>query len=460
MDIKEITDSGRNASSVIGDLKKKSVFVPSWAKLEKEYNPMLHPVMTDKNYSDKTNKKGEVERMTRTILGWQKLAVKRMGELLFGLPVTRVYKPKDEAEESAAAIMEGIFRKNRIDSVNLERAKNLYASCENVTIWYTQETPAIYGGASSPLKLRCKNFSPKDGAAIYPLFDEYDDLIALSVEYTRIDGDETWVYFDTYTAEEHIRWSSHNGELAEDLREAITIGKIAGVYINRPEPIWEDQSGNVYEAEWTLSRNGNYIRKNARPNWVVFADEKVGFGNEPIGSNEGRNVLQYPANAKAEYVTWQQATESIKFQIDELKKQFFLQLQLPDMSMDNLKTSPMSGEARKMMFIDAQMKAGDESGIWLEAFDREVNVVRAFAKVMFPNLEAAFDSLEVENVINVYQIRDDAEKITNLINATGGKAVMSQKTAIQYLGWADNVDDEMKQIAEESTSNLFDEPAM
>lgn len=451
---------GRNISNIIADLKKKTIPVPAWGELQKEYNPKLHPVMTDKNYKDKTDKKGNVERMTRTILGWQKLAVKRISELLFGLPVLRVYKPKDEQEQRVAAIMESIYNKNRINSINLERGKNVYASCENVTIWYTQEQPTLYAGEMSKLKLRCKNFSPMQGASLYPLFDEYDDLVALSVEYTRRDGDDTWIYFDTYTADEHIRWSNHNGKLEEDLREPVALQKITGIYTPRPEPVWEDQSGNVYEAEWTLSRNGNYIRKNARPNWVVFSDEKVNYGSEPIGSTEGRNVLQYPYNAKAGYSTWEQATDSIKFHIEQLKQQFFMQLQLPDMSMDNMKTTPMSGEARKMMFIDAQMKAADESGIWLETFDREVNVVKAFMKVMFPQLAAAIDSLEVENVINVYQIRDEAEKIQNLTNATGGKAIMSQRTAVQNLGYTDNVDEEMQLIAEESTSSLFAEPTM
>lgn len=40
-------------------------------------------------------------------------------------------------------------------------------------------------------------------------------------------------------------------------------------------------------------------------------------------------------------------------------------LQLPDMSQESMKQTPMSGEARKMMFLDAQQKVLDESGIWI-----------------------------------------------------------------------------------------------
>lgn len=459
MDIKEITSETRDAGSIIADLKKKSVQVPEWAELEKEYEPSNHPVVTDKLYRDKVTRK-VVERMTRITLGWQKLATKRMSELMFGIPVQRVYKPTNDQEKQVAEIMEAIFKRNRIDSVNIERGRHLFASCENMTLWYAQEQPAEYAGQRTQLKLRCKNYSPMNGVSIYPLFDEYGDLVALSLEYNRSEDDRTITYFETYTDSEHIRWRTDTGTIEEETREPIELMKIPAIYTMRPEPIWEDQSENVYEAEWTLSRNGNYIRKNARPNWVIFSDNNVKYGTEPAGDNAGRNILQYGQNDKAQYVTWQQAIDSIKFHIEEIKRNFFMQLQLPDMSMDSMKATPMSGEARKMMFIDAQMKVTDESGIWLEAFDREINVIRAFMKKMYPTLASAIDSLSVEVVITPYQIRDDAERIGNLMNATAGKAIMSQRTAVANLGYVEDVDKELADIASESNIDVFQEPMM
>lgn len=457
MEIKEIIDEKRDANSIISDLKRKNNIPPAWAKLQEQYEPTKHPVMTDRTYADKVTRKG-IERMTRITLGWQKLAVKRMTELMFAIPVQRVYKSTNDAEKQVAEIMEAIFKRNRIDSVNIERGRHLFASCENVTLWYSQEQDTDYAGNKSKLKLRCKNFSPMNGTSIYPLFDEYDDMVAISFEYSRIEDGRTINYFETYTDDTHIRWRSDGGHIEEELREPIKLMKIPAIYTLRNEPIWEDQSENVYEAEWTLSRNGNYIRKNARPNWVIFSDNNIKLGTEPGNDNAGRNVLQYGQNDKAQYVTWQQAIESIKFHVEEIKRNFFMQLQLPDMSMDSMKATPMSGEARKMMFIDAQMKVTDEAGIWLEAFDREINVVRAFMKKMFPKLATAIDSLQVEIVITPYQIRDDAERINNLSNATGGKAIMSQRTAIANLGYVEDVDRELKDIANESTIDLFQEP--
>ena len=64
-------------------------------------------------------------------------------------------------------------------------------------------------------------------------------------------------------------------------------------------------------------------------------------------------------------------------------------------------------------------------GPWLEFFDREVNVVKAFAKKMYPSLAGAIESLQVEVLITVYQIRDETERINNLTNATNGKPIRS-----------------------------------
>jgi hypothetical protein len=79
---------------------------------------------------------------------------------------------------------------------------------------------------------------------------------------------------------------------------------------------------------------------------------------------------------------------------------------------------------------------------------------------MYPQLATAIDNIQVDVVITPYQIRDEAEKITNLTNATGGKSIMSQRTAIANLGYVEDVDAELEQIANEDMSNVFEQPAM
>ena len=293
---------------------------------------------------------------------------------------------------------------------------------------------------------------------LYPLYDETGDMIALSVGYKRVVGKETFEYFDTYTAERHYKWEKTGADgwgLVEedDIRQ---IGKIPAIYMWRPEPIWEDTSSLVYEMEWAVSRNGNYLRKNSKPLFCVFADEEIDYGQEGDEKAEFKSILQYPKGSTAGYVTWEQAVENLKFHVTELRQSFFTQLQLPDWSYESMKSTPMSGESRKQLFIDAQMKVKDESGRLLEFFDREANVVKAFLKLALgDSLADAVDALPVENEITPFIITEEKDTITNLMTANGNKPIISQREAIEQLGWSDDVDKTMQEITEESTLDSF-----
>lgn len=408
MDITKLIKNAKSPADAILRLKDKSGSIPTWAELKAAYYPKNHPVMDKAKYPDVVVDNGdgttELVAVTRVTFDLQRLAVKRMNELMFGIPVKRVYKfdETNENQRMLAEAMENIFARVRIDSMNIARGRSYFASCETMTLWYGEKVDTDIYGIPSKLRLRCVNYSPMNGDEIYPLFDEYGDLVALSVQYTRKQMGQTVTYFDSYTAETRYKWSSKGDEKSVWVLEEsqpIVMHKIPAIYACRETPIWEDTSDMIYEMEWAMSRNGNYIRENSRPLFVVFADEEIKFGNEPSPNKTGKGILKYPRGSSANYVTWNQSVESLKFHVLELRQNFFTQLQLPDWSFENMKSVPMSGEAMKQMFIDAILKVRDESGVWLEFFDREVNVVKAFMKLMFPNNEKDIDAIQVSNVI-------------------------------------------------------------
>ena len=461
MKIEEIFQQASSDKAIIAALKEKSVTVPAWggAKgLQKEYDPTLHPVMNRAIYPDVAHKDGSLEAVTRVTLDLQRLAVRRMSELVCGTPVKRVYSPENDNQQKVARVLEAIYQRNRIDSMNVERTNMLFAGCEVMTLWYAVEEQNTLYGESLPLKLRCRDFSPMNGDELYPLFDEYGDMIAMSVGYRRKVGKKTVQFFDTYTSERHVKWSTQEGDWSVEEDEAMAIGKIPAVYVYRPTPIWEDTSKIVYEMEWALSRNGNYLRKNSKPLFVVFADEQIDYGEEKDEREEFRAIMQYPKGSTANYVTWAQAIDNLKYYISELRQSFFTQLQLPDWSYEKMSQQALSGESRKQLFIDSMLKVKDESGRLLEFFDRETNVLKAFAKQMLPaTMHNDIDALKVENVVTPFTINDDKETISNLVLANGNKAVMSQRESIEALGWSDDVDETMRQIEEESARDVFEQ---
>ena len=456
--IQDILGGSMTERERITALKQKTIDVPIWTGkqgLINEYDPTKHPVMNKQLYPDLVKDDG-VERVTRITLSFQRLAAKRMSELLSGIPVKRIYKPGDEKQQQVATYLEKIFDRNRINSVNTDRTNALFAGCEIFTLWYAVEQKNNLYGFASPLKLRCRTFSPMLGDELYPFFDEYGDMVAMSIGYTRKVGRKNVQYFDTYTDDRHIKWSNESGEWLAVEDEKTTVGKIPGIYTFRPTPIWEDTSRNVYEMEWTLSRNGNYIRENSKPKFIVCADEIIQYGDEKSGNKEFKSVMQYPTGARAEYVTWSQAIESLKFQIDTLRNLFFTQLQLPDWSYEKMSQQALSGESRKQMFIDAELKVQDESGRWLEFFDREINVAKAFLKLMLGQAwHEAIDALPVENVITPYRITDRKEEVETLMTANGNKPIMSQRESIEAYGRSDNVDQTLKEINEQEMADSF-----
>lgn len=452
---------------VIERLKKKTIAVPAWEDLKKQYEVKEHRVFTDKAaYPDSVE--GDFEKMTRIGLGLQKLAAKRMAELTYGVPVKRIYKAASDKEKEAATVIEKVFQRNRINAVNLQRAKMLFAGCEAFTLWYAVEQANSYYGlpshAPSPIKLRCKNYSPMEGDGLYPVFDEYGDMLAMAFSSKRKDGDKEIEYFDIYTDTQHVRYVNDGGWSAP-VAEAITIGKIPGVYVWRKEPIWEDTTETVHESEMALSRNGNYLRRNAKPILAVFADGEIGPEGEatqeegPSDDNATRDIVQYPKGSTMQYVTWAQSVDSLKLYLSELRQAFYTQLQLPDFSFDNMKTTPMSGEARKMMFVDAQLKVMDESGPLLEMHDRELNVIKAFVKVILPSHATEIDALEVETIITPFSITDEKEVIQNIMTATGGLPIMSQRQGVESLAWSDDVEKTMAEMQGEAMARAG-EPMM
>ncbi len=438
-------------TAIVQELKNKTFTPPKWSDLVKEYDPTKHPVMDKSRYPDHLSDSGQVIPVSRVTHALQKLAVDRTTEITFATPAKRNYHLDEENERQVKVrgYIEGILHSVRIDALNLERARYYYAACEFATIWYSIKKPISYNGDKFMQKLRTRTFSPMQGEEIYPLFDDSGDLVAQSIE-TKL-SDKKTTYFDTYTADRHIQWRSYGSDSPKrTLDEPITLQKIPLVYMVRPLPIWEHTSPIVYEMEWTQSRNGNYIQQNAKPLLGIFADREIEVGADPESGdpNQGLGVYQFPQGADVRYITWQQATESTKFHIDELRKNFFTTLQLPDWSYENMKSTPMSGEARKQLFIDAHLKARRESGAWVEALEREINIIKSYLKLWLPTeWHPDIDAVTVDYEIQPFAISEERDRIENIALAKNAR-MLSTVEAVKRLGWVRDVDRELEQLSE------------
>lgn len=438
IDVKAIL-SGENTSDIIAALKERSTLQPNWDSLVKDYEPQLHKIATDyQGRKDKIHTDGTKDAAARITIGLERLLAKRMNEFTFALPVKRNYLGDDTDERKAVTkALERIFSVAHIDAENRRRGLAYYASCEILTVWYTKKVRHHLYGFPCNFKLKCKTFSPMDGVNLWPLIDEQGEMYAMSFEYRRKVKD-TWVtYFETFTADQHYIWK--NGENSEwevvVPGEEISIQKIPAIYLYRPKPVWDGLQGIREEIEYALSRHSDILAYNSAPILKVAGSL---VGEEQKG--ETRRIYRVTEGGDVSYVSWSQSNAALEYYINTMLNMFFMQAQMPDISFANMSRLGNIGyDARKTLFADAHLKIGDESGPWLEFFEREASVVKAFLKKLNVGFkEEDIDNVMIEYIITPFIQEDEMQNIQKWKLAGGDTPLVSPLEAIEMAGLSED----------------------
>lgn len=488
MAIEELLEkSGSELTNVINELRNgRNTPEPNSKEYAAQFDPKLHEVNDRRKRPDKlvvvdkdSDEYGEVkninpnaeltteqgfriEPVARIALAIQKLIVKRAVAFTFGNPVTYNANPEDEAQKALLQAVNRVFYDVKEETLNRRIARSLYSTTEVAELWYPVETePHELYGFKKNIKFKVAVFSPMFGDRLYPYFDEARDLIAFSREFTRKDRDLiTRTYFETYTKDKHYLWSCEgletttggNWELVEGYPKDITIGKIPVIYASQPQVEWEDVQSLIDRLEKLLSNFADTNDYHASPK--IFVQGKVvGFARK----GEAGAIIEGEQGATAQYLSWANAPESVKLEIDTLLRMIYTITQTPDISFDTVKgLGAISGVALQLLFMDAHLKVQDKTEIFSEYLQRRINVLKAYMGQANINWKESASRLIVEPKITPYIIEDELSKINILQAANGQKQIASRKATIQRLGWAENVDDEEAAIqAEEDREKSY-----
>ena len=488
MTIEELLEkSGSELTNVINELRNgRNTPEPNSKEYAAQFDPKLHEVNDRRKRPDKlvvvdkdSDEYGEVkninpnaeltteqgfriEPVARIALAIQKLIVKRAVAFTFGNPVTYNANPEDEAQKALLQAVNRVFYDVKEETLNRRIARSLYSTTEVAELWYPVETePHELYGFKKNIKFKVAVFSPMFGDRLYPYFDEARDLIAFSREFTRKDRDLiTRTYFETYTKDKHYLWSCEgletttggNWEMVEGYPKDITIGKIPVIYASQPQVEWEDVQSLIDRLEKLLSNFADTNDYHASPK--IFVQGKVvGFARK----GEAGAIIEGEQGATAQYLSWANAPESVKLEIDTLLRMIYTITQTPDISFDTVKgLGAISGVALQLLFMDAHLKVQDKTEIFSEYLQRRINVLKAYMGQANINWKESASRLIVEPKITPYIIEDELSKINILQAANGQKQIASRKATIQRLGWAENVDDEEAAIqAEEDREKSY-----
>lgn len=477
-------------SAAISELRNGRLTpLPNSEQYAAQYDPKLHDINDPRKRPDKlvvidkdseeygevkninvnaelTTEQGfRIEPVARIALALQKLIVKRAVAFTFGNPVAYDADPQNDEEKAVLAALKRVLHDVKEKTLNRRVARSLYSTTEVAEYWYPVEGDEGHDlyGFTTKMKFRVALFSPAFGDRLYPYFDDNRDLIAFSREFTKKADDlTTRTCFETYTKDAHYIWTAEgptgteakNWELVEGYPKQLTIGKIPIVYGSQPAVEWEDVQSLIDRLEKLLSNFADTNDYHASPK--IFVEGKIlGFARK----GEAGAIIEGEEGAKATYLSWAQAPESVRLEIDTLLRMIYTITQTPDISFDSVKgIGAVSGIALKLLFMDAHLKVQDKMEVFDDYLTRRANILLAYLGAANVKSKAAARRLIVSPRITPYIIEDETAKVNLLQGANGGKAVASQKTTVRRLGWAEDPEAELAEIQqEEDRANTWTE---
>lgn len=478
MTIEEIF-SKEQAKDIIAELKNgREVPAPDVDAAKKALNPDLHDVNNplirkdkrvkvdvDEDSGDKVIEVsgGEstmrIEKVARIRLAIQKLIIRRAVSFLFGNNVAYNSDAESEQEKAVMKAFNRMLRDVKIGTIDRQVGRTIFGFKECAEIWFPVE---VAGGASSrygfasKYKLRCAVLSPEKGNDLYPYFDETGDMIAFSRSYSRKDSSGKSIdYFETYTNSQQFLWWNAGGngyEIVEGYPKMLSIHKIPIVYGRQDKFETEDVDSLVDRLEVLLSNFADTNDYHAAPK-IFIKGELKGFSRK----GESGAIIEGEDDADAKYLSWQNAPESVKLEIETILRLIYTLTQTPDISFDSVKgLGAISGIALKLLFMDAHLKVQDKREVFDDYLQRRANIIKAYIGVFNKSLSAVCEEMDIEPEITPYMLTSEIDELNYWMTANGNKPVLSQEESVEKVGVSKNPKETYEKLKEEERrSNSF-----
>ena len=448
--------------TLIGELKKGRLSTPpdaeNYATYKKQLNPALHDVSDPSVRKDKMvktddgsgNLRTEIVKVERIALALQKLIVKRAVAFLFGNEPTLTADLQNDVLDTVNAV----FRDVKINTINRKAARYMMSNREVAEYWYTtaDDEESNRYGFPSPILIKCAIFAPEKGDTLYPYFDENGDLIAFSREYSITRNNKPQAYFETYTATATYKWTVGDKEmpLVDGYPKPNPIGKIPIVYGEQEKVEWADVQTLIDRLEVLLSNFADTNDYHASPK-ILVTGQILSWAKK----GESGAVIEMADGGSAQYLSWSQAPEAVKLEIDTLLRMIYTISQTPDISFENVKSlGGVSGVALELLFMDSHLKVQEKREIFDEYLQRRINIVKAYLGTM--NGTNAQFVADCKNTIITAEIKPltltDKNTALSQIATAHNNDLISPHTAVamtaQILNTGANPDEEEKLIAE------------
>lgn len=398
------------------------------------------------------------ELANRIPLAFQELICNKRVSFCLANPAVRTYsgiKDKAEADKFEFAL-ERILRDNKIATHDKEVARNIFTYTEVAEYWYPIDLKGKRSdryGFNTDMRLKVALFSRENGYDFFPLKDENGQMFCFSMKYRIREFGKLVTYFQVFTDEEIAKYKQVGGyKWAEIDRSEHNLGKIPIVFGWQMYPEYRNASHCISRLEKILSNHAEVNDYHSAPKLLLKNAEKIkGIGNK----GESGIVLQATGDADAKYITWDNATASVKLEIDTLLTMIYTLTQTPNINFDNIKgMGAVSGVSIKLLFMDAHLAVKDKEGVLSDFFQRRNSIIGSYIALMEPALEITAEGIEVNTSLVPFMIADDLEKATIAQIENGNLPVKSQEKTVIEAGGDQQEFDKIK--AETKARTLID----
>lgn len=429
--------------------------ITSWEELNREFNKSernLRPSQVGNIQKDKIVGSGEKTKNVTAIrlsIPFAKKIVSTAVAFELGEPITLIADDKNELYQA----VKQTWKLNRLDNKLQEALKRKKSELESCLIFHIEDVPSdkswitkIFTSEKKRIKSTLK--TNKDGR-MYPIFDNVGNMIQFVWRFkTKIENkevDNIWIYTD-----KNRIVIDNSIENVYSQRESKPHGfdRIPVLYLQQDLPEWEDVKTIIDRFEVALSKLGGSNDYAGYPLLKLYGE----LVNMPDRNDDGK-TLRFPMkevddtsgktiHGDAEFLTANNAAESVKLELEKLYSLIHAMSSTPDIAFDNLKgLGSMSGVALKLMFLDAIIKAKMNEGDNRTMIERCLNIIGSGIKSTL-NTKLSKQELLVSVQFNSILPNDLKEAVEIATTAVQG-GVMSKETAVNYL---DMVEDKGKEV--------------
>lgn len=391
----------------------------------KEYDVASHEIMKreDKIITDKKGNFIRFEPVWKLPIPYQVYINEIALVFLYGRPVKWIQQSDgtDEAFQKYQEVIEHTHFNSK-----LRQCKRIAGSETESAMLFR-----VFRNEKDEPDVQIRVLAKSKGDEIYTRWDQYENLISVAWGYYAKEAQDNIVYhFDIYTPAVIYRCTRKSLGW-EVIQEVNFIGKIPLILFQQDKE-WNGAEALIHREELIASRTADTNDYFADP-IAIMASELI--KNLPEKKEAAKLLITNDAEGvdkAAKYLTWDNAPQSKKDEVEWLQDQILNKTFTPKISLDTLKSlGNLSAKAMRTVMMLAEVKAAKHKEVHDELLDRTASLILAIiGNVLDVRLKSQCETLKIGHEFQEPFGDDIVESIENIIKSIDG-GILSTESGVE-----------------------------